>query len=271
MTVCVRVRACVRACVCVTRHVCCGLAGITFVCCSAQHQAENQRRRDARAARAQAARERQRAAAVSAAAATVSGRDPVFAAGRKFLTPALLGRGGSAQYAAPRPPPSAYVPSQAGPLPTPGMHDCRPETAKDKLVVAPEPEPEAEPYSSKAQVAGHPDGIRFEGGVLLKRLQGAGKHESTPALAARREAMPSRGEKEARFLLQTAPAHSFLRDRVPVASEIRTHPDGSRWIVMDSLTAGFKTPAILDIKMGTLTCGPGGARTVHFSRGRVSS
>lgn len=244
----------------VNRRICCGcdLAGIAFVCCSAQHQAENQRRRDARAARAHAARERQCAVAVSAAAATVSGRDPVFAIGRKFLTPTLLRSGGSAQYAAPRPPPSVYEASKAGPLPTPNMHDCRPELAS-------EPEPEAERYSSKAQVAGHPDGIRFDGKVLLKRLQGAGEHESTSALKAWRDSIPSRGDKEAKFLLQTAPAHSFLRDVVPVAHEIRTHPDGSRWIVMDNLTAGFKTPAILDIKMGTLTCGPDGARTLTAS------
>jgi hypothetical protein len=48
-----------------------------------------------------------------------------------------------------------------------------------------------------------------------------------------------------------------------LAHEIRTNPDGSRWIVMDNLTAGFTTPAILDIKMGTLTYGPAGAHTFN--------
>jgi hypothetical protein len=250
------------------------VAAGTAVCCSVQHQAENQRRRDARATR-----ERQQVAKTASAA--VSGQwDVVFAAGSKYLTPTLLRNDGcapAAHYPAPKAPPSVYIAPETGPLSKPSMHtrtvareqpqraaDPKPqaETTDTKIHFArPEPEPEAEPYSSKAQVAGHPDGIRFEGKTMLKRLQGTSKHDSNSSLAARRDAMPSRGDKEAKFLLHTAPAHRFLRDRVPLAHEIRIDQDGSRWIVMDNLTAGFTSPAILDIKMGIYTYGPAGAYT----------
>jgi hypothetical protein len=269
----------------------CAVAGLATACCSAQHQAENKRRRDARAAaREQRRQEAANATSLVAAAALARQRDALFAAGGKCLTPSLLRSGeacaAAAQYPSPRAPPSIYVAPQAGPLPTPNTHartlsggqtqqaaDSEPPPTSVEVKLAarpepepeaePEPEPEAEPYRSEAQVAGHPGGIRFEGKLLLKRLQGAGKHDAATSLSARRDAIPSRGDKEAKFLLHTAPAHSFLCDRVPLAHEIRTNPDGSRWIVMDNLTAGFTTPAILDIKMGTLTYGPAGAHTFN--------
>ena len=280
------------------------LGGLTLACCSAHRHAENKRRRDARttriereravvAAAVRTERERVAKAATAAAAAVAEGqRDPVFAQATKHLTPAPLRSSGRAEYAAPTPPPNVFVAAQTGPLPEPSLHSAPPETQpesepepeleppKPELTFKsepqpqpqpePEPEPEPEPgtppaYGNGAQVAGHPDGIRFEGdGLVLKRLQGAGRHDAGPAITPRREAVPSRGDKEAKFLLETAPAHDFLCDRVPLAHEIRTLPDGSRWLVMDSITAGLKAPAILDIKMGTLTYGPDGAR--HHGR-----
>lgn len=247
------------------------LAAATAVCCSAHHQEENQRRRVARAARSRA----RAADAVSAAAVVVSGgQDPVFAVSKKLLTPAPL-RSGSAEYPAPRSPPSVFVPPRRGVLLTPSLHgriDPKQQShqtsgltsglAEGKVAVTSGPEPETQtPYGDNSQVAGHPGGIRFEGPHLLKRLQGASKHESSSTLSPQGDVAPSRGEKEATFLLQTAPAHRFLRDKVPGAHKIVTHPDGSRWIVMDNLTAGFIAPAILDIKMGKLTYGPDGACT----------
>ena len=107
----------------------------------------------------------------------------------------------------------------------------------------PEPEPEPEPelaeepaseYADSCQVAGHPNSMRFEGDLVLKKMQGAGKHDSGRSRGL------SRGEKEAQFLLETAPAHGWLRDRVPAAQGVRTMPDGSRWLVMESLTAGLR-------------------------------
>ena len=119
-------------------------------------------------------------------------------------------------------------------------------------------------YANAAQVAGHPDGMRFEGALVLKRLQTKGKHDGAAAMTPRREAAPSRGDKEALLLLETAPGHSFLKDRVPRAHEIRTEADGGRWLVMDSLTGDLKSPAILDVKMGSLTYGPDGATLGPF-------
>ena len=80
--------------------------------------------------------------------------------------------------------------------------------------------------------------MRFEGDLVLKKMQGAGKHDSGRSRGL------SRGEKEAQFLLETAPAHDWLRDRVPAAQGVRTMPDGSRWLVMESLTAGLRRCAL---------------------------
>ena len=102
-------------------------------------------------------------------------------------------------------------------------------------------------YSSGAQVGGHSGGILFEGDRLLKRFQGEGKIKGEGS---------DRGGREARFLLEVAPRHTFLSRFVPRAFGKRTMADGSTWLEMENLSAGCRTPAVMDLKVGTWTCGP---------------
>jgi hypothetical protein len=107
--------------------------------------------------------------------------------------------------------------------------------------------------------------VRFEGRLVLKRLNGDGRGDreaaflvSVWARARTHGEGGMEGEREmgegtlARCLparsadwalhaaqLNTAPADAWLRKHVPRCHGVRSHVDGSRWLEMDNLTAGF--------------------------------
>lgn len=84
----------------------------------------------------------------------------------------------------------------------------------------------------------HPEQILFQGTAVFKKFQSGG-----------------RGAREAECLEQLSALPEW-RPFTPRFNGLTTDSNGEEWISMENLTAGMKSPVVLDVKIGTRNYGP---------------